>query len=60
VIWYTAVRKITATAAATAQLSVPVITPLVSSVFMGEQFTLTLLIASAAVLAGVALVIFDQ
>ena len=57
VIWYTALRGLTTASAAVIQLSVPVITAVGASVFLGESITLRLLISSAAILGGIALVI---
>lgn len=59
-IWYTALRGLKATTAATVQLSVPVIAAVGGIVFLGEVVTMRLLIASAAILGGIALVIFDK
>jgi drug/metabolite transporter (DMT)-like permease len=59
-IWYTALRGLNATSAATVQLCVPVIAAVGGIVFLGETITLRLLIASTAILGGVALVIFDK
>jgi drug/metabolite transporter (DMT)-like permease len=59
-IWYTALRGLNATRAATVQLSVPVIAAVGGIVFLGEAITLRLLITSTAILGGVALVIFDK
>jgi drug/metabolite transporter (DMT)-like permease len=59
-IWYTALRGLKATSAASVQLSVPVLTALGGIVFLGEAVTLRLLLASAAILGGIALVIFDR
>jgi drug/metabolite transporter (DMT)-like permease len=59
-IWYTALRGLKATSAATVQLSVPVIAAVGGIVFLGEAITLRLLIASAAILGGIALVIVDR
>jgi drug/metabolite transporter (DMT)-like permease len=55
-IWYTALRGLKATSAATVQLSVPIITAVGGILFLGEVITLRLLIASAAILFGIALV----
>lgn len=55
-IWYTALRGLTATTAATVQLSVPVIAALGGVALLGEAITLRLLIASAAILGGIALI----
>jgi drug/metabolite transporter (DMT)-like permease len=59
-IWYTALRGLKATSAASVQLSVPVIAAAGGIVFLGEAITLRLLIASIAILGGIALVIFDR
>jgi drug/metabolite transporter (DMT)-like permease len=56
-IWYTVLPHLKATSAATLQLSVPVIATLGGLVWLGEPFTLRLLLASAAILGGIALVI---
>ena len=59
-IWYSALRGLTATSAASVQLSVPVIAAAGGIVFLGESITWRLLIASAAILGGIALVIFGR
>lgn len=59
-IWYTALRGLDATRAATVQLSVPVIAALGGVAFLDEPVTLRLAIASAAVLGGIALVILGK
>ncbi len=56
-IWYTALPALKAANAATVQLSVPVIAALGGVVLLEEPMTLRLLLASAAILGGVALVI---
>jgi drug/metabolite transporter (DMT)-like permease len=55
-IWYTALPSLTATSAATVQLSVPVVAALGGIAFLDEPLTLRLVLASAAILGGVALV----
>lgn len=55
-IWYTALRGLKATSAATVQLSVPVIAAVGGALFLGEAITLRLLIASVAILGGIALI----
>jgi len=55
VIWYAALRGLTALSAATVQLSVPVIAAIGGALLMSEQITLRLLVASVATLGGVAL-----
>ncbi len=59
-IWYTVLPELTATAAATVQLSVPVIAALGGVVFVGEGITPRLLLASTAILGGIALVIMGK
>ena len=56
-IWYTALPGLRATSAATVQLSVPVIAAAGAILFLGESLTLRLLLASAAILGGIALVV---
>ena len=59
-IWYTALPALKATNAATVQLSVPVIAALGAIVFLGEALTLRLVLASVAILGGIALVILEK
>jgi drug/metabolite transporter (DMT)-like permease len=59
-IWYTALPHLKATSAATLQLSVPVIAAVGGILWLGEPLTLRLLLASAAILGGIALVIRRQ
>nr|WP_315235270.1 DMT family transporter [uncultured Albidiferax sp.] len=59
-IWYSALPKLPSTAAATVQLSVPVLAALGGIVFLGETASLRLLLASVAVLGGIALVIWQK
>lgn len=56
-IWYTALPHLKATSAATLQLSVPVIAALGGIAWLGEPLTLRLVLASLAILGGIALVI---
>ena len=56
-IWYTALKGLNAAQAATVQLSVPAIAAAGGVVFLGEPITLRLLVASVAILGGVALVV---
>ncbi|MEN3291584.1 MAG: hypothetical protein V7642_837 [Burkholderiales bacterium] len=60
VIWYTALRGLNATEAATVQLSVPVIAAIGGILFLGEPVTLRLLLCAVAILGGVALVIVPR
>ncbi len=59
-IWYTALPVLKATNAATVQLSVPVIAALGGIAFLGEPITLRLVLASVAILGGIALVILEK
>ena len=59
-VWYTALAGLKVTSAATAQLSVPVLAAVGGVVFLDEPVTLRLVIASAAILGGIALVIIDR
>jgi len=59
-IWYSAVRGLKATHAATVQLSVPVIAAAGGIVFLGEAISVRLVIASAAILGGVAFVVIEK
>ena len=60
VIWYAALRGLTATSAATVQLSVPVIAAVGGVMLMSEDVTLRLVIASVATLGGVAVVLTQR
>lgn len=57
VIWYLALPALTATNAATVQLSVPVIAAIGGVIFLGEAITLRLVLSSMGILGGIALVI---
>jgi len=59
-IWYSVLPQFKAATAATLQLSVPVMATLGSIAWLGEPLTLRLLLASAAILGGIALVIRKQ
>jgi drug/metabolite transporter (DMT)-like permease len=56
-VWYTALRGLDATRASVVQLSVPAITAIGGVLFIGEAVTARLMLASVAILGGVALVI---
>ena len=56
VFWYAVLRQLSATSAATVQLSVPVLAAIGGIAFLGEPVTWDLFIASAAILGGIALV----
>lgn len=60
VIWYAALRGLTATSAATVQLSVPVIAAVGGVMLMSEDVTARLVVASVATLGGVALVLTQR
>jgi drug/metabolite transporter (DMT)-like permease len=55
VIWYTALRGLSSTRAATVQLSVPVLAAFGGVIFLAEIVTLRLVVASILILGGVAL-----
>ncbi|PZD73546.1 putative cystine transporter YijE [Acaryochloris thomasi RCC1774] len=56
-LWYIALKNLKATSAATVQLSVPVIAAIGGIIFLGEDLTVRLFIASFAILGGIALAI---
>jgi drug/metabolite transporter (DMT)-like permease len=56
-IWYTALPGLTATKAATIQLSVPVLAAAAAVVLLDEAITLRLVLGSVAILGGIALVV---
>ncbi len=56
-IWYTALPHLKVTSAATVQLSVPLLAALGGIVFLDEQMSLRLVLASAAILGGIAWVL---
>jgi drug/metabolite transporter (DMT)-like permease len=60
VIWYTALPHLKATSAATVQLSVPVLAALGGVVLLAEPIDLRLILASVAILGGIALVILEK
>lgn len=60
VLWYAALPMLRATTAATVQLSVPAIAALGGAMLLAEPVTLRLLVASAAVLGGIALTIYRK
>lgn len=59
-IWYAALPNLRASHAATVQLSVPVIAALGGVLLIGELMTLRLVLASAAILFGIALVTLEK
>jgi drug/metabolite transporter (DMT)-like permease len=60
VLWYMVLPALKATAAATVQLSVPVIAAAGGIAFLSEPVTLRLAVAGAAILGGIALVILEK
>jgi drug/metabolite transporter (DMT)-like permease len=60
VIWYTVLPSLKAASAATVQLSVPVLAAAGGILFLGEPLTLRYLVASLAILGGIALVVFEK
>ena len=56
-IWYTALPFLKSTTAATVQLSVPILAAAGGVFFLGEPLTFRLLVASLAIIGGIALVI---
>lgn len=60
VVWYAAVKELTALTAATVQLSVPVIAAAGGVLWLSEGLTPRLVLASIAVLGGIAVVFFGR
>ena len=60
IVWYLAVRNLTAGQAATVQLSMPAVTALGGVIFLAEPLSLRLLIASAAMIGGIAVVMVQR
>lgn len=56
-IWYAALPSLKSTTAATVQLSVPILAAAGGVFFLGEPLTVRLLIASVAIIGGIALVV---
>jgi drug/metabolite transporter (DMT)-like permease len=59
-IWYTALPALRASSAASVQLSVPVLAAMGGILFLGESVSLRLVLASLAILGGIALVILQK
>jgi drug/metabolite transporter (DMT)-like permease len=59
-LWYSVVPALKATTAATVQLSVPVLAALGGILLLGESLTTRFMLASWAILGGIALVILSQ
>jgi drug/metabolite transporter (DMT)-like permease len=60
VVWYHALKGLTATRAAVVQLAVPVIVALGGIAFLGEEMTPTLAISGLLILGGIAIVIASK
>ncbi|HLF73819.1 MAG TPA: DMT family transporter [Anaerolineales bacterium] len=60
VIWYAALRSLTATRAAIVQLSVPVLAAWGGVIFLAEDLSLRLVLAAALVLGGIALAVMGR
>lgn len=58
--WFAALRGLSATGAASVQLSIPVIAAFISIPLLGEHLTLRLTLVSAVVLGGIALVVLKR
>jgi drug/metabolite transporter (DMT)-like permease len=59
-IWYSVLPALRTTQAAVIQLSVPVLTAVGGIVFLGESLTLRLILSSAGILGGIALVFIER
>jgi drug/metabolite transporter (DMT)-like permease len=59
-IWYSVLPALKATTSATVQLSVPVIAALGGIIILGESLTIRFVLASLAILGGIALVILSK
>ncbi len=60
VVWYRALRGLTAMRAAVVQLAVPVLTAAAAAVLLGERITLRLALAGALILGGIAVTIVSR
>jgi drug/metabolite transporter (DMT)-like permease len=60
VVWYAALRGLSSMRAAVVQLSVPVLAAVAGALWLGEAFTLRLLLAVLAILGGIALALADK
>lgn len=59
-VWYAALRHLRATTASSVQLSVPAIAAIGGTLFLAEPLTTRLVLASATILGGIALVILRK
>jgi drug/metabolite transporter (DMT)-like permease len=60
VIWFAALRGLSATSAATVQLAVPVVAAAGGVLLLAEPVTLRLLVASAVTLGGIGMVVMQR
>lgn len=60
VIWYAALRGLTASRAATVQLSVPVIAAFGGVLFLAEEITIRLILSAVTILGGIAVVMMSH
>lgn len=60
ILWYVSLARISTTQASVAQLAVPVIAASGGILFLGEQLTLRLMVASLVILGGVTITIFGR
>jgi drug/metabolite transporter (DMT)-like permease len=60
IVWYAALKRLTATRASIVQLAVPVIAALGGVIFLGERITVRLVIAAVMVIGGVALAVIAK
>ncbi len=60
VIWYTALRELPATRAATIQLSVPIIAAIGGAMLLSEDLTMRLFVAAVATLGGISVVLTQR
>jgi drug/metabolite transporter (DMT)-like permease len=60
VIWYAALPQLSSLRAATVQLSVPPLAAIGGVVLLSEALSIRLVLASAAILGGIALVLFSR
>jgi drug/metabolite transporter (DMT)-like permease len=60
VLWYTVLPSLTVARAASVQLSVPMIATLAGALLLQESITLRLLLASTAILGGIALAVMNR
>jgi drug/metabolite transporter (DMT)-like permease len=59
-IWYTALKRLSATQAAVVQLTVPIFAAIGGAVFMSEVITLRLILSAVMILCGVAMVLLKN